>query len=216
MMAPPVSAVADVLALWGLDGWLTPPLRPVVVAGDGSTVVSGGACTVQIGLADEGPGLAPLNALLSTDLTGRALVLGVDPSLDAAVWGEIFSCSAQTAGACLVLVDGAVRDRPAVLEVGLPLYSRDERVVGPAGRAHVLAIHQPVTIDAVEVSDGDLVIADDTGCVRVRASMHEQVLDAARRYAESEERVVAALRAGESLTSAYRHKKAVVDQLRRS
>lgn len=213
---PPISAIADVLALWHLDGWLTPPLAAISFANDDSTTtVSGTACNVTIGYADTGPGLSSLNELLSTDLTGRVVVIGGAQSVGGAVWGEILTCAAMNMGAAAVLVDGAVRDRLEVADLGFPMYARNERVVGPAGRAHVLSMHTTVSIDSVELDDGDLVVADATGCVRVRAHLRDEVLQAAQQYAEGEEQVVQALRAGEPLTSAYRHKKAVVDQLRR-
>ncbi|MEZ5251855.1 MAG: hypothetical protein R2713_22420 [Ilumatobacteraceae bacterium] len=71
-MLAPVSAVADVLALWGYDGWLTPPLAPVVRS---ASVVRGRALTVQVAAGDTGPGLAGIYDVLSGDLADRVVVI---------------------------------------------------------------------------------------------------------------------------------------------
>ena len=47
------------------------------------------------------------------------------------------------------------------------------------------------------------------------AAMVDDVLDAARRYADAEDLVVQAMRWGETLATAYLHKKSIVDELRR-
>ena len=124
----PVSAIADVLALWGRDGWLTPPLRAVVPA---TAPVLGGVRTITIEVAPTGDGMSSIYDVLSNDLTDRFVVVAGAAGLEGAMWGEILALSAQTSGSCGVLVEGAVRDRPEVEALGFPTYSIDERIVGP-------------------------------------------------------------------------------------
>ncbi len=212
LQVPPVSAVSDVLALWGKDGWLTPPLAPVVLPG---ASLLGRVRTLQMVVADHGPGLAPVYDLLSRNLTGCIVVVAGATDLPAAVWGEILATAAKVSGAIGVLIDGSVRDRPALSSTGLPIYARGECVVGPAGRAHVVAVDEPVMIGGVAIAAGEAIVIDDTGCVRLSMADEIQVLDAARRYTAAEEQVVAALATGMSLTEAYLLKKIVVDELKR-
>jgi 4-hydroxy-4-methyl-2-oxoglutarate aldolase len=209
---PPVSAIADVLALWGAEGALSPPLAPIAPAG---SVVAGRARTLRIVAADTGPGLAPLYDLLSDDLTGCVLFLAGAQAVGAAVWGEILSTAAATRNAAAVLIDGAARDRPDVVAAGVPVYARDERVVGPAGRAHVEAVDVAVTIDGTEIAPDDGIVVDATGCVRVVGAQWQSVMEGAARYAAAEDEVLRALESGEPLSSAYRLKKVAVDELRR-
>jgi len=208
---PPVSAIADVLALWGHDGWLTPPLHPVVPA---NAPVIARVRTITMQFASSGAGLAPIYDLISNDLDGCALLVAGAHTIASAVWGEILATSAQRNGAAAVLVDGSVRDRPAMAALGLPIYAAAECVVGPNGLAHVTALDHHVKIGHVEVATDDIVVVDDTGCVRVRADQREAVLEAARKYAVAEEAVLAAMRGGEQLASAYQYKKSVVEELR--
>ncbi|MEO6125630.1 MAG: hypothetical protein ABIR32_18170 [Ilumatobacteraceae bacterium] len=209
----PVSAIADVLALWGRDGWLTPPLRPIVAA---AAPTIGRVCTISIDVAPAGPGMGKIYDVLSSDLSDRFVVVAGAGGLEGAMWGEILATAAQSNGASGVLVDGAVRDRPEIESIGFATYGRDERIVGPYGTAHVVALNEPVTIAGVGIDPDDHIVADATGVIRVRGAELDDVLFAAAAYAAAEERVVEALRNGEPLTSAYRYKKNVVDELQKN
>ncbi len=211
LATPPVSALADVAALAGIDGWLTPPLRPVVGS---SEPRRGRVRTVRFQVADDGPGLGAVYELLSTDLTGTVLVFGGAAALGGAVWGEILSRAAAAQGAAAVLVDGAVRDVDAMAAIGLPVYARDVQVVGPNGRAHAVQVDGVVTVDDVRITAQDAVAVDASGCIRIEAAREWELLDAARRYAAGEERVLQALADGTLLGEAYLHKRVVVDELK--
>lgn len=154
--------------------------------------------------------------VLSSDLNGRFVVVAGASGLEGAMWGEILATAAQSNGASGVLVDGAVRDRPEIESIGFATYGRDERIVGPYGTAHVVALDEPVTIAGVGIDPDDHIVADATGVIRVRGAELDDVLFAAAAYAAAEERVVEALRNGEPLTSAYRYKKNVVDELHKN
>lgn len=208
----PVSAICDVLALRSDDGCLTPTLVPIVAA---PAPAIGRARTVTITHDSTGNGMAPIFDVLSDDLTGCVLVVSGAVAVPGAVWGEILTRAAQQQGATAVLIDGWVRDRPAMATIGLPIYACGDRVAGPNGLAHVIAVGKPVLIGAVTVEPDDLIVVDGTGCVRVRAADAEAVLPAADRYAAAEDLVVKALIEGETLATAYRHKKAITDELGR-
>ncbi len=179
---PPVSAIADVLALWGDDGWLTPPLSPVVAATEA--------------------------------ILGRVRIFAGAHPVGGAVWGEILTIAARQQNACGAMVDGFVRDVPAMNELGVPVYARAVCVGGPNGRAHVVGVDVEARVGGVVIDPDDHVVADATGCVRIRATRLGEVLGAARRYAAAEQQVTDALTAGEPLSSASRYKKSAVDELR--
>ncbi len=212
----PVSAIADVLALWNHDGWLTPPLQPVVAA---SAPVAGRALTITVGAGLKGPGFSPIYDVLSRDLTGRILILAGADAVPGAVWGEILTRAALQQGASAVLVEGWVRDRPVITDLGLPIYATGEHIAGPSGLAHITAIDAPITIHstgiATRVASHDLIVVDATGCVRVPATEADDVLLAANKYAAAEDLVVKALNEGEPLARAYHHKKSIAAELRR-
>lgn len=212
MTVPSVSAIADVLGLWGETGWLTPPLQPVVAARE---PVLGRACTVELHAAHDGEGFTAMYDVLSGDLTGRVVVIAGAERVPGAVWGEILATAANRSGATATLLEGWARDVPDIERLGLPLYASGLRPNGPAGMAHVRAVHGDVCVAGITISPDDSIVADATGCVRVRAEHLDDVLAAATHYATGESAVLAALSEGEPLNSAYRHKKSVVDDLRR-
>ena len=179
---PPVSAIADVLKLWGLDGWLTPPLSPIVAP---RSVIIGEVVTLSVVSAPTGPSLAPAYSILSRDLSGRFVVIGGGAAVAGAIWGEIRSTAAAANDALGVLIDGSVRDRPTMAAIGLPVYASAVCVVGPNGTAHVTEVGGDVVIGGVVISARDSVVADATGCVRVPQAELDDVLEAAWRYADA-------------------------------
>ncbi|MGD9995493.1 MAG: RraA family protein [Ilumatobacteraceae bacterium] len=209
-VTPPVSAIADVLALWGRDGWLTPPLMPVVPA---ARPTAGRVRTISVQVGGSGPGLSAIYDVLSSDLSGCFVVIAGAGPLPGAMFGEILALSARSSGALGVLIDGNVRDVPDMDAVGLPVYGAGRCVVGPNGLAHIVGTGEPVEIAGVTIGIDDHIVVDANGCVRIRANDLDPVLDAAARYAAGEDRVVEALRSGEPLATAYRHKKSAVDEL---
>lgn len=208
--AAPASAIADVLALWGRDGWLSPPLVPIVPA---AAPVAGTARVVTLGYGDAGPGLGPLYDVLDGDLAGQALVLAGAHLAPGAVWGEILATTAARSSAAAVLVDGAVRDVGDLPPT--PLYARQTNVVGPNGKAQVVALDDAALVGDASVTSGDLVVTDQTGCVRVNSAEIATVLEGARFYAAAEDDVLEAIRSGTPLSEAYLLKKSAVDQLRK-
>lgn len=209
------SAIADVLALKGRSGWLTPPLQPVVAA---RCPVVGEAVTMQIERREPGqepgPDFTPMYEVLSGDHEGKILVIAGATAVGGAVWGEILARSARQAGFAGVALDGFARDLGALQELALPIYAAGTAVVGPQGRAHVSAVNADVVINGTTVSPGDTIILDDSGCVRLASSDSSDVLAAAALYERAEEDVLVALAGGERIKSAYKHKSSAVARLK--
>lgn len=205
----PVSAIADVLALIGRDGWLTPPLQPIVAC---TTPTRSSAKTFRLEMSDSGPGLTALYEALSTDLKGCAIVIEAS-SIDGAIWGEILATAAKNSGAVAAVVGGSVRDRDSVLAIDLPLYAEREIVVGPAGKAHVKEVGSALTIGSVSICQDDVIVGDSSGCVRIPLQIATEVLEKALDYAAAEQDILDALGRGERLNTAYLYKKIVVRQI---
>jgi len=209
MSLPPTTCLADVLQLRGETGWLSPPLRPMVIA----PPVLGTARTVRLAA---GPGgLGPLRDLLTEDLSGRVIVIADARHAAGGVWGEILSLAAQGRGAAGVLVDGAVRDLAALGRIGLQVWAGDQATAGPGADVHVAEIGGPVTIGSASLADGDPVLLDAEGAVALPSRTAPDVLAAATAYARAEEEVTAELLAGRDLSEAYRHKASVVQRISR-
>lgn len=207
MVTPPTSAIADVLQLRGLTGWLSPPLVPIRRAPG----VQGSARTVRLAAGPGPAGLKPLHRLLDEDLHGRVIVIA-GAAAAGAVWGEILTLSALRAGAAGAVIEGGVRDVEAARRLGLPLWALNEATAGPGPLVHVASVGTPVEIAGVPVADGDTIVMDQGGVV---VATDPEILADAAAYAKAEEKVVAALREGATLAEAYRHKADFVAELRR-
>ena len=209
MNIAPVSAIADVLALIGRDGWLTPPLQPILAC---TTPTRSKAKTFRLEISDNGSGLTALYEALSTDLTGCAVVIEAR-SVEGAIWGEILATAAKSSGAVAAIVGGSVRDRGSILAIDLPLYAERELVVGPVGKASVAEVGCALTIGSVSICQDDVIVGDSGGCVRIPFAKAEDVLDAALAYAAAEQETLDALHRGEPLTTAYLCKKRAVEEI---
>jgi regulator of RNase E activity RraA len=205
---PPASALADVLAIKGLDGVLSPPLEHA--AGTVRTIC-GPARTVQFAATDEGAGSTfdALYSLLDADLTGQVVVVAGAEAVRGAVWGQILSQAASRGGAIGVLVAGAVRDVEELRDSELPLWASSRHAMGATGNAAVVGVDVPVQINDVEIAVGDVIVADSGGVVRLARDAADDLLHQGEQYAAAEREILQAIDAGVSLASAYERKRAV-------
>ncbi|MFC6085215.1 RraA family protein [Sphaerisporangium aureirubrum] len=208
-MVPPTTAIADVLQLRGQTGWLSPPLRrvhsPVGLIGRARTV-----------LLAPGPGeddLESLHAVLDDDLCDRVLVLAGARAAAGAVWGEIHTRAALSRHLTALVVEGGVRDLNAFRDLDLPAWALYEATAGPGPGVHVAAVGEPVDVAGVRVTEDTLIVMDTAGVIALPTP---DVLDDSYVYAEAEEDVITALREGNSLTEAHRHKAQIIAKLRHS
>jgi regulator of RNase E activity RraA len=116
--------------------------------------------------------------------------------------GGLASLAASKQGASGVVIDGGCRDIDEIRATKLWLASR--WVVPTTGkrRLKLQPLGETVSIGGIEVSQGDLVVGDETGIVVVPRAKLLEVLQRAERIVAVDERVEAAIRAGESFGSA--------------
>jgi len=208
---PPSTTLADVLLLHGTPGCLTPPLHTVAAP---RRPLCGRAVTVQMAPGAVDGGFDPLYALLSQDLDGAVLVIAGMAAIPGAVWGQILSRAAQRRGALGAVIDGAVRDVALLDGERLPVWAASEHTAGAPGLAHVFATGATVHIGATPIDEGDLILADAAGAVRLPGADAHLLLSQAQDLAAAEDRLLADLAAGLRLTDAYHHKKAAQAAIR--
>lgn len=128
--------------------------------------------------------------------TGDVLVMANGGRLDVSCWGGILSLGCAQRGVAGVVADGACRDVAEAQELGLPVFARGVSPRTARGRLRQMATGVPVKVEDVTVSEGDLVIADDSGVAFVPADRAEEVLTAAEAIVEREAAISADIRAG--------------------
>jgi len=122
-------------------------------------------------------------------------------------FGELISIGMKERGCVGALVDGGVRDVDWIGELGFPVYARYRTPVQSIGRWKVVESGVPVpmpgaTVPEVEVTPGDLILADSDGAIVVPAAVAEQVLELAEQLQSREVQIRAELADGLSLSEA--------------
>jgi len=114
-------------------------------------------------------------------------------------WGEILSMGAKMKGVSGVVVDGATRDIDMCKEFEFPVYARGTVPITARGRIIQESFNQMVRIGDVQVSPGDIVMADVNGIVFIPEERLDEVLEAAEQIQQKEEAMVAELKKGLSI-----------------
>ena len=122
-------------------------------------------------------------------------------------FGELISIGMKERGCAGALVDGGIRDVEWIGRLGFPVYARYRTPVQSIGRWKVAESGIPVpmpgaTVSQVEVTPGDLVLADSDGAIAVPAVVAEQVLERAEELQNREVQIRTELAGGLSLSDA--------------
>jgi regulator of RNase E activity RraA len=102
--------------------------------------------------------------------------------------GGISASIGKRQGEIGAIVDGGVRDVGECRAIGYPMWSRDVTPLTGKWRIQTVAINFPVDIAGVQVTPGDIVIADETGICFVPLDIAAEVLRRAREVLAAESR----------------------------
>ena len=132
-----------------------------------SMKLAGPAFTVEVRPGDN----LMIHAAIALAQPGDILVIDGKGDQTAALMGTLMMSACKKKGLGGVIVDGAIRDRLELLELGFPVFSAGFNPAGPTkfvpGR-----INHPISCAGATVNPGDLVVADADGVVvieRVKA-----------------------------------------------
>lgn len=102
--------------------------------------------------------------------------------------GGISAAIGRRQGEIGAIVDGGVRDVGDCRSLGYPIWSRDVTPLTGKWRVQTVQINLPVAIAGVQVTPGDIVVADETGICFVPPEVAADVLARARDILAAEER----------------------------
>jgi 3-hexulose-6-phosphate synthase / 6-phospho-3-hexuloisomerase len=181
--------VTDAMQRQGALHGLSPHLkdRTVRVAGPAVTVVT-----------RDGDWAKPVEAI---DRAGPGDVIVIDAgSGTTAVWGELASWSAHGRKVAGVVIDGAIRDLDAILELGFPAFSRSVSANAGEPKGHG-EIGVEVVVGGQRVRPGDWIVGDLSGLVVVPRERAGEIANRALDVLEHENRVREEIQRGSTLSA---------------
>jgi 4-hydroxy-4-methyl-2-oxoglutarate aldolase len=127
---------------------------------------------------------------------GDVIIIDNRGDLNNNCWGEILSMGSKMKGISGVVVDGAARDIDACREFGFPVYARGTVPITARGRIMEESFNEVIRVGDVQVSPGDVVMADINGVVIIPVAKLEEVLTAAEGLLDKELAMIEELKNG--------------------
>jgi len=133
----------------------------------------------------------------------RGSVLVVDAGGDiAGYWGEVLTRAAMQKGLAGVVVNGGVRDLPALESLAFAVFAKGIGIRGTVKTTDG-TVGEPVQLGQVRVEMGDLVLGDADGVLVLPSRAVAAALSGARARQEKERALFERIAAGESTVDIY-------------
>jgi regulator of RNase E activity RraA len=153
----------------------------------------GPACTVRVYPGDN----LMVHKSLDIARPGDVIVVAAGGSPMTAVLGDMISRKARHRGVAGIVVDGLIRDLPAIKSLGdFPVFARGVTPIGPLHRGPG-EINHPIAAGGIVVHAGDIVVGDLNGVVVVPKDIAADLLARLEAMAAAEADYVAAVARGE-------------------
>ena len=191
----PTTSVSDMLDSYGIRGVV--PASYVRPLQTGKTIV-GTAVTLRSiperktptqGSIDKDPIKMSTREIYYLSEPGDVLIADFGGNLDVSNMGGQSALVAKTTGFVGSIVNGAVRDLPAIREIDYPVWAAGVTPITGKFRMEAMEINGPVTVRDVVVYPGDLVVADDSGICFVPPDYIEKLIDEAEKIGAAEDKM---------------------------
>ena len=156
------------------------------------TAIAGPACTVRVLPGDN----LMVHKSLDIAKPGDVVVVDAGGSTLNAVLGDLVCSKAKSRGIQAFVIDGLVRDLPAMQEVGLPVFARGVTPIGPLHHGPG-EINFPICCGGMVVNPGDLIVGDPNGVAVIRENFAEEVLQRLYTYTATMKKYVENVKRGE-------------------
>jgi RraA family protein len=152
----------------------------------------GPACTVKCFPGDN----LMVHKALDVAEPGDIVVVDAGGSTMNAVLGDLISTKARHRRIAGFIVDGLVRDLPAIMDLDFPVFARGTTPIGPLHRGPG-EINYPICCGGVVVNPGDLVVADASGIVVVPREIAAGLLERLRSHKQANAEYFESVRRGD-------------------
>lgn len=153
----------------------------------------GPVCTVKVFPGDN----LMVHKSLDVARPGDVVVIDGGRNRTNALLGDLISAKARHRGIQGFVVDGLIRDLPAVRELGgFPVFARGTTPIGPLHRGPG-EINFPIVCGGIVINPGDIIVADPAGAVVVPRGIAEDLVERLDAKRESGASYLASVRRGE-------------------
>jgi len=135
---------------------------------------------------------------------GEVVVCTVQGERNSSVWGELLSTHSRARGGRGAILDGMTRDAWGIIEMRFPVFAVGLTPADSKGRCEIVSIRKPIEVGGVLVHDGDLVVADQDGCLAVPQPIEDEAIRLAMQKVSDENQVRDLLRRGASIRQVFR------------
>ena len=155
--------------------------------------ILGPACTVKVYPGDN----LAVHKSLDIAQPGDVIVVDAGGSTMNAVLGDLVSTKARHRGVKGFVIDGLIRDLPAIRALGdFPVFARGVTPIGPLHRGPG-EVNYPISCGGIVVHSGDIIVGDLNGVVVVPQDLAEDILHRLRQRADAEGNYKEAVARGE-------------------
>ncbi len=140
---------------------------------------------------------------IDTAQAGDVLVIDGGNNLECSFWGELLSTACMAKGVRGAVMSTCTRDLWALEKMDFPVFAIGVTPADSKGRIDVTTIGKPITIDGVNIKNGDYVIGDVDGVVIIPVETLDETLRLAREKMTGENTVRDDLANGMLVTEAF-------------
>ncbi len=189
------TTVSDLLDSYGINGavaasYIKPLLAGKRMVGTAVTLRSmPEKKTVTQGSIDKEPIKMSTREIYYLSEPGDVLVADFGGNLDVSNMGGQSALVGKTSGFVGAVVNGAIRDLPAIREIDFPVWAAGVTPITGKFRMEATEINGPVRLHDIVVYPGDLIVADDSGICVVPTKHIVKLIDEAESICAAEDKM---------------------------